>query len=63
MIRRIGFNQLGDIVVDHAMYREEIKSGIVLLTPEQVVEAASHGWKEIQSHPADVEHGLRRVQR
>ena len=63
MIRRIGFNQLGDIVVDHALYREEIKSGIVLLTPEQVEEAARHGWKEVPSHQADIDHGLRRVQR
>jgi hypothetical protein len=63
MRRDISFNDRGDIVVESDTFRETISHGVVLLTPEQVAEAAPHGWREVPSHPADIEHGLRRVQR
>lgn len=63
MTRNISFNQHGDIVVESDTHRDEIKSGIVLLTPDQVEEAKQHGWVEVPSHRADIERGLRRVQR
>ncbi len=63
VIRDISFDIHGNIIVATETVRDEIHSGVVLLTPEQVELAKEYGWEEISSTASEIEHGLRRVKR
>lgn len=63
MRRDVSFDTFGNIVVVTDTTREEIHSGVVLLTSEQTTEAIKYGWVEQPPHQTEAELGLRRVRR
>lgn len=63
MIRRITFNEDGDIVIDTTMHHDVCKFGVVLLTEEQAQEAERHGWRRFGNPVTETRPHLIPVQR